>query len=127
MSLRAKTGPQCSTSGIIIITYFALEQLIVGNNQLFFLCCFGNILDVSQQLVLIEELKGKVEKKKEGKPWELNLFIQLLRHFLILATANISHSKQAAISDEITSCGAHATSATLFFVLVSLCIAAHGA
>lgn len=66
MSLRAKAGPQCATSSIIIITYFALEQLIVGNNQLFFLCRFGHILDVSKQLVLIEELKGKVEKK-EGK------------------------------------------------------------
>lgn len=39
------------------ITYFALKQLVVGNDQLLFLCCFGHIFDVSQQLVLIEELQ----------------------------------------------------------------------
>lgn len=40
-----------------IVTYFALEELIVGDNQLLFLCSFGNIFDVSEQLVLVEELK----------------------------------------------------------------------
>lgn len=45
---------------VILITYFALKELIVGNNQLFFLGCFGNIFDVSQQLVLIEKLKDKM-------------------------------------------------------------------
>lgn len=47
-------------SSFIMATYFALKELVVGNNQLFFLCCFGNIFDVSQQLVLIEELRGKL-------------------------------------------------------------------
>lgn len=37
--------------------YFALKELIVGSDQLFFLCCFSHIFDVSQQLVLTEELR----------------------------------------------------------------------
>lgn len=39
--------------------YFALKELIVDNDQLFFLCCFSHIFDVSQQLVLTEELREK--------------------------------------------------------------------
>lgn len=54
----------CAISRLIIITYFALKELIIGNNQLFFLCCFGNIFYVSQQLVLIEELKGKIRGRE---------------------------------------------------------------
>lgn len=48
-------------SSLTTITYFALKQLIVGNNQMFFLCRFGNIFDVSQQLVLIEKLKKTMQ------------------------------------------------------------------
>ena len=48
----------------LYITYFAFKQLIVGNDQLFFFCCFGNIFDVTQQLVLIKKLKEK--KQTEG-------------------------------------------------------------
>lgn len=39
--------------------YFALKELIVDNDQMFFLCCFSHIFDVSQQLVLTEELREK--------------------------------------------------------------------
>lgn len=46
-----------SSRRMTIVTYFALEELIVGDNQLLFLCSFGNIFDVSEQLVLVEELK----------------------------------------------------------------------
>lgn len=40
-------------------THFALEQLTVGDDQLFFLCSFCNVFYVSHQLVLTEELKEK--------------------------------------------------------------------
>lgn len=50
---------------VFTITHFALKQLVVGNDQLLFLCCLGNVFDVSQQLVFIEELSGK--KCKEEK------------------------------------------------------------
>lgn len=38
-------------------SYFTLKELIVGNDQLFFLCRFSHIFDVSQQLMLTEELR----------------------------------------------------------------------
>lgn len=47
-----------------IVTYFALEELIVGDNQLLFLCSFGNIFDVSEQLVLVEELKQQQTNRR---------------------------------------------------------------
>lgn len=40
-------------------SYFALKELSVGNDQLFFLCRFSHIFDVSQQLMLTEELGEK--------------------------------------------------------------------
>ena len=40
-------------------THFALEQLVVSDDQLLFLGRFGDIFDVAQQLVLIQELKQK--------------------------------------------------------------------
>lgn len=46
--------------------YFALKELIVGNDQLFFLCCFSHIFDVSQQLVLTEELRRKTDDSKHA-------------------------------------------------------------
>lgn len=55
-----------SSNQPIIITYFAQKQLVVGNDQLFFLCCFGNIFDVSQQLMLIEKLQEKMQLGRES-------------------------------------------------------------
>lgn len=49
-----------------MITYFAHKELVVGNDQLFFLCRFGNIFDVSQQLVLIEKLREKMQLGRES-------------------------------------------------------------
>lgn len=46
------------------ITYFALKELIVSNDQLVFLCGFGHVFYISQQLVLTEKLK---EKKEESR------------------------------------------------------------
>lgn len=49
------------------MTYFALKELVVCSNQLLFLCCFSNIFDVTQQLVLIEKLEEKKNAVKVDK------------------------------------------------------------
>lgn len=43
--------------------------MIVGCDQLFFLRGFGDVLDVSEQLLLVEELEGekKIKKCKKNK------------------------------------------------------------
>lgn len=45
-----------------IISYFALEQLLVGADHVIFLCGFGDIPDVPQQFVLSEELNQHKRK-----------------------------------------------------------------
>lgn len=56
-------------SRLIIITHFALKELVVRNNQLFFLCRFGDVFDVSQQLVLVEKLKESSAVRR-GVNWK---------------------------------------------------------
>lgn len=60
--------------------------MIVGNDQLFFLCRFSHIFDVSQQLVLTEELG---EENRRQKTRILLHFIRVIRlhHTLVLVVA----------------------------------------
>lgn len=56
-------GIQCKKKNkpkrIIIITHFALEQLVVGSDELVFFGRFGDIFDASQQFVFVQELEEK--------------------------------------------------------------------
>lgn len=125
--VRHFTSP-CAISSLIIPTYFALKELIVGNDQLFFLRSLGDVFDVSQQLVLIEELKGKMQSVGESDQMTTlflhHLWAQINGRFWPfcsrLCKINRTRGRVCSWSDEITSRGLYLNCAPLSCVDITL-------